>query len=221
MAKGSDRPPLPPEAPSFRVEYVRSPRRSRRRKPIHVVAAIAASVFLIFTSAMAFSFRLPVLVNWASSAESKTAPPIELSALGKTPSQLGKLHRDLSLGMGPMGEKTAKFTTPAGLHTVWFVDRNGTETAFLVRLDRRLPFSSHDEVHSYLSGLFGSPATVDCQRGYVGFRDSCRFRWWLSGNVTLRADSAFPARAASPDVDLALIAQDTRLSGGASRPKAY
>jgi len=137
--------------------------------------------------------------------------------LGTTMDVLRTSQPGAQKAMTSNGSILLSFSEKDAKYMVWYGEDGPYHIAYKARQNRTIEGISEDDYIGTIAKRYGAPSVSTCTRRITdGLRD-CRFSWWMPEEVRLDLISRQDTSAATPRLDVTMIATDTRLEGRIQR----
>ncbi len=133
--------------------------------------------------------------------------------LGTTMDILRKDHPDAYKAMAPNGAVTLSYTDTDGNYTVWYGEDGPYHIAYKARRNHTVTDTSEDEFIRNVSKRYGGPSVTSCNRRLTDGMQECKYSWWMPGELRLDVISRRDPSVARGDMNVTMMATDTRLEG--------
>jgi len=199
------------------------PERAPRRNDITVLLAMCGFLFLVLGTFALIKFT-PGLEFRLGSFFSMIGPNAQSGyqlgnvKLGTTMDVLRRSQPDAQKAITSGGAILMSFADGDAKYMVWYGEDGPYHIAYKARQNRTITGMSEDDYIGTIAKRYGAPSVSACTRRITdGIRD-CRFSWWMPGEMRLdlisRQDATDPsATTATPNLEVTMIATDTRLEG--------
>lgn len=193
-------------------------KRPRRRNDIVVLLAMCAFVLLVLGTFMAIKFTPGMEFKLGSffsmlGSNGKSSYQLGNVKLGTTLNVLRRNQPNAQKAITSGGAILLSFADGDAKYMVWYGEDGPYHIAYKARQNRIITDMSEDEYIGTIAKRYGAPSVSSCTRRITdGVRD-CRFSWWMPGEVRLDLISRQTGNAVAPQLDITMVATDTRLEG--------
>jgi len=111
------------------------------------------------------------------------------------------------------GSIMVSFSEDDGRYLVWYGQDGADQIAYKSRQNRIIEDTSEESYIATIAKRYGAPATSECNRAIASDQRDCQFSWWTPDEVRLDLTSRRSVKDTTANLDVTLVATDTRLEG--------